>query len=394
MSDSEMPPLAPSARIHTHILTPGDHFSAATGSAISTIVYEIACWHERNGGQTRLIVGRGTRHDYPVGECVEVDFPPLPSRPRKAVDAALGRLGLPRRFGESVYVPASTAIPRDFTGPIFLHNNPVALRMLKRAHPNAQVTLWANNALFRTYSDAETRRVIAKTDRVICCSQFIVDDLQQRLSAPSDRIFAVHNGVNPERFQPRAEPLDEEIPTVLFIGRVLPEKGPDLLLKAAQKVYSAKRKFKVRIVGSSNFNAKDPITLYQEELLRLAAPLGEAVEFQPFVGRAQVVEEYQAASIFCVPSNWDEPVSLTISEGMACGLPVIASRRGGIPEVGGDAVLYFQPPDVDTFADHLAMLLDDPNARREWGARARQRALTFSWENQYRKLLNALGRSA
>ena len=394
MSQSELPRLAPGERVHLHIPTPGDHFSAATGSAISTIIYEIACWHERNGGETRLVVGRGTRHDYPVGECVEVDFPLLPSRPRKAVDVALSRLGLPRIFGESVYAPAIPAIPREFTGPIFLHNNPVALRMLKRNFPQAQVTLWANNELFRTYSNAETERVLAKTDRVICCSQFIADDLQKRLAAPSDRIFAVHNGTNPERFQPRAEPLDEEIPTVLFIGRVLPEKGPDLLLKAAQKVYSAKRKFKVRIVGSSNFNAKDPITPYQEELFRLAAPLGAAVEFQPFVGRAQVVEEYHAASIFCVPSNWDEPVSLTISEGMACGLPVIASRRGGIPEVGGDAVLYFQPPDVDTFADHLAMLLDDPNARREWGARARQRALTFSWENQYRKLLDALGHSA
>ena len=394
MVDLELPPLAPSERVHFHIPTPGDHFSAATGSAISTIIYEMACQHERNGGETRLVVGRGTRHDYPVGNCIEVDFPPLPSRPRKAVDAALGRLGMPRLFGESVYAQASAAIPRDFTGPLFLHNNPVALRLLKKAHPNAQVTLWANNALFRTYSDAETRRVLDVTDRVICCSQFLVNDIQQRLLAPSNRIFAVINGVNTERFKPRAQPLEEEVPTVLFIGRVLPDKGPDLLLKAAQKVYSAKRKFKVRIVGSSNFNAKDPITPYQEELLRLAEPLGDAVEFQPFVDRARVVEEYQAASIFCVPSNWDEPVSLTISEGMACGLPVIASRRGGIPEVGGEAVLYFQPPDVDTFADHLAMLIDDPNARREWGARARQRALTFSWEAQYRQLVSALGPSA
>jgi glycosyltransferase involved in cell wall biosynthesis len=259
---------------------------------------------------------------------VEVDFPLLPSRPRKIVDVALSRLGLPRVFGESVYAPAIPAIPKDFAGPIFLHNNPVALRTLKNNFPKAQVTLWANNELFRTYSNAEIARVMAKTDRVICCSQFIADELQKRLATPSDRIFAVHNGTNPERFQPRREPLEEDVPTVLFIGRVLPEKGPDLLLKAAQKVYGGKRKFKVRIVGSSNFNAKDPITPYQEELFKLAEPLGKAVEFQPFVGRAQVVEEYHAASIFCVPSNWDEPVSLTISEGMACGLPVIASRRG------------------------------------------------------------------
>jgi glycosyltransferase involved in cell wall biosynthesis len=394
VSDFERTPLAPGERVHFHIPTPGDHFSAATGSAIPTIIYEIACWHDRNGGETRLTVGRGTRHDYPVGECIEVEFPPLPDRPRKAVDAALGRLGMPRWFGERLYAPASEAIPADFTGPIFLHNNPVAIPLLKKAHPKAQVTLWANNELFRTYSDAETRRVLGKADRVICCSQYILNDIQRRLGAPCDRLFPVNNGVNTERFQPRAEPLEEEIPTVLFIGRVLPEKGPDLLLKAAQKIRSAKRKFKVRIVGSSNFNAKDPVTPYQEELLRLAEPLGTDVEFHPFVDRARVIEEYQAASIFCVPSNWDEPMALTLSEGMACGLPVIASRRGGMAEVGGDDILYFLPPDVDTFADHLAMLIDDPKARQEWGARARQRVLTFSWERQYRKLLAAMGHSA
>lgn len=387
-------PLSPRERVHFHIPTPGDHFSAATGSAVSTVIYEMACWHEAAGGLSRLVVGRGTRHDYPVGECIEVEFPLLPSRIRKVVDVTLGRIGLPRVFGESVYRPANAAIPRDFNGPIFLHNNPVALQMLKRHAPQAQVTLWVHNALFRTYSDSEMARILDQTDRVICCSQFIANGIQERLKTPSDRIFAVVNGVNPERFQPRAEPLEEEIPTILFIGRVLPEKGPDLLLKAAQKLLGGKRKFKVRIVGSSNFNAKDPITPYQEELFKLAAPMGEAVEFQPFVARAQVIEEYHAASIFCVPSNWDEPVSLTISEGMASGLPVIASRRGGISEVGGDAVLYFDPPDVDTFADHLAMLLDDPSARREWGAKARQRAVTLSWENQYRVLRAALGHCA
>ncbi len=383
--------LPPGKRDHIHIATPGDHYSAATGSAISTVIYEMACRHQANGGNTRLIVGRGTRHDYPVGECIEVDFPPLPSRARKAMDALMGRFGQPRRFGQSVYRSAAAAIPADFAGMIFLHNIPVGLRLLKKTHPHAQIVLWCHNTLFRTYSDAEVARTLESADSILCVSEFLAKEIQRRLDRPFPRLFAVQNGVNTERFQPRAEPIDEAaVPLVLFVGRVLPEKGPDLLLRAAQKVFQSGRKFKVRIVGSSNFNAKDPITPYQQELFRLAEPLGAAVEFQPFVDRAKVLEEYRAASLFCVPSNWDEPISLTISEGMACGLPVIASRRGGIPEVGGDAVLYFQPPDVDTLAEHLTTLLDSPEARSEWGVRARQRSLEFSWENQYRKLIQSL----
>ncbi len=394
MSLAEPMPLPTGEREHIHIMTPGDHYSAATGSAISTVIYEIASRHALNGGSTRLIVGKGTRHDYPVGECVEVDFPLLPSRPKKALDVAMGRCGLPRQFGQSVYRSASAAIPSDFEGSIFLHNMPVALPLIKRMHPRAKVCLWAHNALFRTYSDLEVRRTLEWADQVVCCSQFIADGIQDRLARPSKSIFAVPNGVNTDSFQPNAEAPEETIPLVLFIGRVLPEKGPDLLLRASQKVFSTGRKFKVRIVGSSNFNAKDPITPYQEELFRLAEPMGDTVEFQPFVDRARVLEEYRAASIFCVPSNWDEPISLTVSEGMACGLPVIASKRGGIPEIGGDAILYFTPPDTDVFASHLTMLLDDPSTRKEWGGRARQRAETFSWERQYRRLIQHLGEAA
>src|SRR5919204_6515087 len=57
------------ATLYIHIPTPGDHYSAATGSATMTVIYEISREHARDGGQTRVIVGRGTRHDYPVGVC-------------------------------------------------------------------------------------------------------------------------------------------------------------------------------------------------------------------------------------------------------------------------------------------------------------------------------------
>ncbi len=369
-----------------HIPTPGDHYSAATGSAIPTIIYEISRRHDTVGGKTTVIVGRHTRHDYPVGDCVEVDFTRPPSRLEKGADAVCSRLGLGRPFGRAVYQPASRAVPKNFTGPIFVHNSPVALEMVKRAHPRAIVCLWANNQLFRTYTGREVARIAAVTDVFICCSQFIANDLLARLNNNQEKVRVVHNGVDVERFRPALYKPPDAPPTILFVGRVTPVKGPDLLLRAGALVLGTNRRFRIRIVGSSNFNAQDPLTPYEQELRRIAAPLGDAVEFIPFVDRRRVLDEYQAATIFCVPSNWDEPVSLTISEGMACGLPVIASRRGGIPEVGGEAVLYFDPPQVETLADHLAYLIDSPAARADLGHRARKRAESFAWSLQYEQL--------
>ncbi len=373
-------------RTWVHIPTPGDHYSPATGSAIPTIIYEMSRQHYTVGGKTTVIVGRRTRHDYPVGDCVEVDFTRPPSQLEKGADAICSRLGLGRPFGCAVYQPASRAIPKDFTGPIFVHNSPVALEMVKRAHPSAIVCLWANNQLFRTYSEREMAHISAVIDVFVCCSQFIANDLLARLNSNQEKVRVVHNGVDIERFHPISCETPDAPPTILFVGRVTPVKGPDLLLRAGALVLGTKRRFRIRIVGSNNFNAQDSLTPYEHELRRVAAPLGDAVEFIPFVDRRRVLDEYQAASIFCAPSNWDDPCPLIIPEAMACGLPVIASRRGGIPEQGGDAVLYFDPPQVEKLADHLVYLIDSPSARADLGRQARKRAESFAWSLQYERM--------
>lgn len=374
-----------------HVPTPGDHYSPATGSAIMTIIYEFTRQHARLAGRSDVIVAAGTRHDYEVGKCIEVPFRPLPTRAQRLADFALAAAGLRRRYAEAPYRQMLQILPRNFAGSLFLWNSPACVLLLREHYPNAAIYLYAQNELFRSYSRGEIARVVQAADVVLCCSEFIAESIKQRIpSALQSRVFGIINGVDTSSFNLCAEPNRVECPVVLFVGRVVPQKGPDLLIKAACKAYSRSRKFRLRIVGSSGFNAADALTSYEKELRRIAAPLGSMVEFQPFQDRHSILEEYRRAQIFCVPSNWDEPCSLTVGEGMACGLPVIASRRGGIPEVGGDAVLYFTPPDTEELARQLMLLLDDVEARSEWGRRARVRAQTLSWENQYLKLRSIL----
>ena len=199
-------------------------------------------------------------------------------------------------------------------------------------------------------------------------------------------LAVVHNGVDLERFHPAGNAARPTEPTVLFLGRVIPEKGPDILLRAARTLIGAKRRFRVRIVGSKGFSPNEPLSSYERRLRQIAEPIRDAVEFKPFVDRARIIDEYARASVFCVPSNWDDPCPLTLLEALACGLPTIASSRGGIPEIGGKALLYFQPPSVSEFADRLAYLIDDESARADWGRRARDRVLGLGWDEQYRKL--------
>jgi glycosyltransferase involved in cell wall biosynthesis len=379
------------APLFIHIPTPGDHYSPATGSAVMTVINQFAIRHAERGGKTRLIVNQGTRHDYAEGECVEVRGSPYPPKWKKAIDAAMARLGLGRPMAAGIYSAHLAAVPADFDGPVFLSNAPAAMKSARKLRPRAKLCLCAHNELFRTYSDSEVRGVVAATDRVLCCSQFIADAITRRLpEAMTHKVRVVHNGVDTDQFHPPAAPANNAVPTILFVGRVQPVKGPDLLLRAAAKLAAEGLSFAVRIVGSQNFSATDPLTPFEKHLRELAAPIRDRVQFQPFTDRAGIVGVYQSADINVVPSNWDEPFGLTVLEAMACGLPSVVSRRGGIPEAGGDAVLYFDPPDVDQLAAQLRLLLSDPAARICRGHMARARALEMTWQHSYRQLLSAL----
>ena len=359
-----------------------------------TLVYEFSRKHEAAGGRAQVLVARNSTYDYPAGECVPVDFGPWPDKKKKIVDVALGRIGLPRHFINKMYAPAVDVIDPLFNGTIFIQNTPGPTRQLKQKRPNAQVCLHVHNALFDTYDHREFHRTVDAADLVICNCDFLADQLLARLAQGRDKVRIVHNGVDTVRFVPSPDLIPKEDVVILFAARMVPTKGADLLIRAALKVHETGRRFTLRIVGNQGFAANAPLSPYEIELRKMAEPLGERVQFLPFMDRHKILPIYQSSSIFCAPSNYDEPCTLVLPEAMACGVPSIASSRGGIPEVGKDAVLYFDTPNVDQLADQLIYLIDDENARAEWGRRARARAEEMDWAVQYRVLCEAIGTAA
>ena len=191
------------------------------------------------------------------------------------------------------------------------------------------------------------------------------------------------NGVDTDTFIP-SDPIDE--PVVLFVGKIAPHKGPHLLVRAARQLFDEGLRFRVRFVGSALLSTTDEVTEYEREIRALAAPMGDWVEFVPFVDRTAIASTYQAASIGVVPSDWDEPCSLTAPEAMASGLACVVSSRGGLPEVCGDGAIYFESGNAADLAQRLRPLVTDAAVRAEAGARARRRAEEISWDRQYERL--------
>jgi glycosyltransferase involved in cell wall biosynthesis len=306
------------------------------------------------------------------------------------VDVMLGHLHLQRRAAANLYVRAAAALPQDFAGSVFVYNAPYSGRVIRQRCPNANVVLYLGNQIWRSYSVNEARRALRWVDHVVCISQFLADDFRTTLPGVQSVLHVIHSGAELDLFSPRQEHPANDEPLILFVGRTLQVKGPDLLIEAAARLAATGKRFKLRIVGSENFNSSAPLTPYERSLRRAALPLSDRVEFQPFVDRRQLPAIFESADIFCVPSRWQEPLGLVVLEGLAAGLPMVVARRGGIPEVAGDAVLYFDPKDVSGLVHQLGRLLDDAPLRAQLRTRARAQAERWSWANQYRRLRAAL----
>ena len=138
----------------------------------------------------------------------------------------------------------------------------------------------------------------------------------------------------------------------------------------------------MEIIGATGHDAqtgKLSNSRYEASLQALAQKIGPgSVRFCGNLTPDRIAERLRSAAIGVVPSLWEEPFGMTVIEGMACGLPMICSRRGGIPEIithEKDGILIDNYLDPDEWAGQITRLLDDEGLRARLGRNARQTVL-------------------
>lgn len=373
-----MPDVSALADTHRHVPVPGELVSPVSGRALVTISRALGEAHIRSGGSASFVARAGMPHRpeplglIPAGLGHKVWL----TRREKVIDRMAGTISDRWIATDVLWEPVYDAIPEDHCGLVFLHNAPAAAAGLRRRRPDAQGVVYLHN-ITRGWPRTARRRLVAH-HRVVCDSRFLAERLDPGAAARG-AVQPLVNGADVRRFRPRGVEVE---PTVLFVGRLEPQKGPHLLIEAACILFEDGLRFRLRIVGSSMLSATEALSPFQVALRDRAQPLGGAVEFVPFVDRGHIADLYADATIMVVPSTWLEPCSLTLPEGMAAGLACVASRRGGLPEVGADAPLYFDPGDVGALVGCLRRLLTDDDERRARAAAARRRAEEISWDVQ------------
>ena len=251
-------------------------------------------------------------------------------------------------------------------------------------HAHNSVAPYAGRTLFKSFAP----------DALIFNSEAMRQEAL-RLMPYLKNTYAIHNGADEALFYPlpAGAVRNDTVPVILYVGRLVPIKGVHVLIEAMRILHEGKIQAICKVVGSSHAGGRrSKVTAYTKSLRKRRPP---NVHFEGFRIATDIAQEYRAADILCCPSIWQEPFGNVNIEAMACGVPIVASRVGGIPEIAAEGgVLLVEPNSPVDLAGALQRLIVDKDLRAKMGAEGlasfRRR---FTWDaiiRQHRELVDSL----
>jgi rhamnosyl/mannosyltransferase len=225
------------------------------------------------------------------------------------------------------------------------------------------------------YEHTVMRHTARRSDVVICNSTYVAGVFARHFS---DKCVVIPPGVDAMAFRPSGPGRRGAVLFVARLDRGMEFKGLGTLLRATRAVVDAGVEMTVEVVGSGQL-----LPSYQKQAADLA--LGpERVRFSGHLTGQDLLDAYHRSSVAVLPSG-NESFGMFLAEAMACGLPVVASRTGGIPDVvaDGETGLLVTHGDVGELADALRTVIEDPALATRMGAAGRRRADSeFAWGNR------------
>lgn len=247
---------------------------------------------------------------------------------------------------------------------------------------------------------ADSQEIYAAATAIFTVSNFIKGRVQT-INPLDTKTHTIYNGINLSAFSSSQEHANRALLgllpddfVILFSGRVTREKGIMQLIEA-MTLLSDYPKIKLLVIGSSFYGNADNNNDFARALKAKAEPLQYRICFTGFVPYDQMPVYLQQANVAVIPSVWDDPFPTTVLEAQAMGLPVISTRRGGIPEevIPESAILL----DADEhLPEHIKEAVLDlyhhPEKRKAMGMAAKKRSLLFSKERYAKDFFDTLSR--
>ncbi len=236
-----------------------------------------------------------------------------------------------------------------------VHNRANLAARIARAMPRTRISLFVHNdpVGIRGAKSADERAALLRRVRVVCVSQYLTGRFMQGVPEGGQIPSVLHNALDLALLPPGL-PQERRERMILFVGRVVADKGADAFVHACGAVLPGLPGWSACMIGSDRFWPNAATTPFQRALAPAAREAG--IRMLGYLPHPQVLEAMARAAIVVVPSRWPEPFGLVALEAMASGAALICSDRGGLPEVAGEAALYADP---DALAPVLLRLARD-----------------------------------
>ena len=217
------------------------------------------------------------------------------------------------------------------------------------------------------------KRVVKQLDNLVTVSHASRRDIATDFAIAETKLNIIHNGIDTSVFRPIPAIYPDEFNVMATASADVPLKGLDYLIRAISILANEIPELKLTVLGKLKEDGKTA------KLIRQLG-LENRIRFHSGLSSQEVAELYAKASCAVVPSIY-EGFGLPAGEAMACGVPVITTNGGALPEVVGDAGITVQTRDHIALADAIRTLLGDSNLRHTLATKGRSRILElFSWE--------------
>jgi glycosyltransferase involved in cell wall biosynthesis len=282
------------------------------------------------------------------------------------------RVARASRHSDLLHVP-------HFNAPL-LHRRPLIVSIMDVIHLTSPA--YRNNWSTFVYARPMLNAVARKADHIVTVSSFSKREITDVLGISASRITVIPCGVGKE-FNPDSVPLTPEEtkhilgiqnPFLLYVGNLKPHKNVPALLRAFAELRDNKELRHSLLIIGDDARWKPSVV---KECVRLG--IQDRVVLLPLVSQKLLPRIYASADVVVMPSTV-EGFGLPVLEAMACGTPVVASRAASLPEVAGDAALYFDPVRPEELASQIERVLQSRELQTSLRNRGIQRAKQFSWK--------------
>lgn len=233
--------------------------------------------------------------------------------------------------------------------------------------------------LFSKFDDTKKakKNAILTADGIICISESTKKDLLEFYKISEDKIKVIYLGNSLSTFS--EDKTYSGKPYLLYVGDRRTYKNFEIVLKLFSKLDILRKDFELICFGGGKFSKHE---------IKIINELGLTGLIRQISGNDDLLKScYKFANIFLYPSIY-EGFGIPLLEAMQFGCPIVASNRSSLPEIGGNAALYFEPDNVDSLIESVNIILNDNDTKAKLVKNGFERVKLFSWDNCAKQTYN------